>query len=145
VTRASAVIGGATEDATPLGIAERDLLGHQLADDERKIGDDGDHDGDPDRLGGPWPDVERLEPVGQILGQGGPAKCAGEHADERDADLNAGKEAGLIVEQTQRRPGSDGTSLGHGGETRPTRGDERELSHGEEAVEDDQEDDNGEL
>ena len=132
------------EGGNALGIAERDLLGHELADDERKISDDRDHDGNPDRLGGPGPKTEHLEPVGQILGQGSPTKGAGEHPDERDADLDAGEEAGLIVEQAQRRPGpraafSAMAASAAGG------GDEREFGHGKEAIEDDQEGNDAEF
>ncbi len=40
---------GATRAAMPLGVAQRDLLGHQLADDQRDVGDDDDHDADAER------------------------------------------------------------------------------------------------
>jgi hypothetical protein len=99
----------------------------------------------PDCLGGSGPEVERLEPVGQILGQRGPAKGTGKHSDERDADLNAGKKAGLNIEQAHRSLGTGGALLGHGGETRSTGGDERKLGHGEKAVEDDQEGNDAEF
>jgi hypothetical protein len=128
-----------------LGVAQRDLLGHELADDQREVGDHRDHDGHADRLGGAGPQAERPEVAREVPGQGGAAEGAGEHADQRDADLHAGEEAALVLEQAQGGAGPGVPGVGHGGEPRPAGGDDRELGHGEEAVEDDQEGDGGEL
>ena len=48
------------EGGDALGFGERDLLRHELADDQREVGDDRDYDGYPDRAGGPRPEAERL-------------------------------------------------------------------------------------
>ena len=43
--------GRRDHDGNALGIAQRDLLGHQLADDERAVGDGGDDHADPEGSG----------------------------------------------------------------------------------------------
>ncbi|RUY21585.1 DUF21 domain-containing protein, partial [Mesorhizobium sp. M7A.F.Ca.US.001.04.2.1] len=47
--------------ADPLGITQRDLLGHQLADDQREIGDDSNDDADAERV------AARVAPAMTIL------------------------------------------------------------------------------
>ena len=58
-------ISGATRAATPFGIAQRDLLGHQFADDQRQVGDDDHHDADAQRHGEGGVDAGAHERPGQ--------------------------------------------------------------------------------
>jgi hypothetical protein len=133
------------ERGHPLGIGERDLLRHELADDEREVGDGRDYRGHRDRLCGSGSKPERLEIAGEVLSQGGASKGASEHANERDPDLHAREEASLVLKQTQSGSSAGTACLGHNNEARPARGDDGELGHGEEAVEDNQEGNNAEL
>ncbi len=115
-----------------LGIVEGDALWHQLADDEREIGD-GDHDqGERDGIG---VGAERLLPhQAQRLGQRGAGKGAGEDADQSDADLHGGEKTRRLFEQLQRRARAGHVLVRHLLQPGATRRHDGQLRHGEEAV-----------
>src|SRR6185312_4830207 len=128
------------------GPAERQPLRHQLAEDQREIGDE-DHDrGKADRfriIGGPaW---ERLEVLRQRVGERGAAEGAGDDADDGDADLHSGEKASGIALQLERHPGAVAPELGGMLEPRLARRHHGHLRHGEEAVQQDQQEYDGDL
>ena len=69
------------------GRAERDLLGHELADDERGIGRDADYQRETDRLRRLRAQAEKLQPCGDWPAQARPRIGARQNADQRDTDL----------------------------------------------------------
>jgi hypothetical protein len=86
----------------PLGIAQGDLLGHQFADDQRRIGDQGDDHNHAGRVG----NEARYSDVGQKRGQSQTERCAGHGAghnpDQSDADLDRRQQPAGIGRQRQR-------------------------------------------
>ena len=67
--------------------AERDTLRHQLAEDQREIGDDRHDDGEADRPG-LRSKAERCKVSGKFVGEGRAAQRAGKDTDHGDADLH---------------------------------------------------------
>ena len=72
------------------------------------------------------------------LGQRRAGIGAGEHADQRDADLHGGKEARRIVEQPERRARAAHPLLRHLLQPGAAGGYDRQLRHGEEPVQNNQ-------
>jgi hypothetical protein len=75
----------------PLRVAERDGLRHQLADDQRRVGD-GQHDQGERQRARRLTGAEAGQDGGERLGGGGAADRGGQRADERDPDLDGGQE-----------------------------------------------------
>jgi len=119
-----------------MGLAE--AFGHEFADDDREIGDRR-HD-DERRQGACAAGFESPpgEARGYRLGQHGLADDAIEDADRGDADLHGRHEAGWILSQCQRRRRTAVATLGSGLQARAARGDERDLRHRKQSVENDQ-------
>ncbi len=85
----------------------------------------GDHDADPERVGDASDKPDAIRPLAQPLAKRGAGKCAGQHADQRDADLHRGEEAARIGAERQRAPGALDVAVyhclrgGRGGPRRP--------------------------
>ncbi len=122
------------EGGDALGVPERQPLRHQLADDQRDVGG-GDHDdGEGQRAGDGGQCRYPAQHAGERLGQGGAGVGAGEDADQRDADLHRGEKSGRILAEPERPAGAAVAGPGHGLEPSPPGGDDGELGHGEEPV-----------
>ncbi len=128
-----------------LGRAQRELLGDELAGDQRDIGRDDDDDAEAElRRGVRRQRQERGEALGGRPGEAGPRERAVEDRDEGDADLRRRQEAGRVLGQRQRRRRTGPAGGGEPAQPRPPRRDDGELGHAEKAVERDQrEHDNG--
>ncbi len=83
-------------------IAQGDLLRHQFADDERRVSDERDDGADADRIRDALRQSELDQQVRQPLAERGAGKCAGQHADQRNADLDRGEKFAGIGCQRQR-------------------------------------------
>jgi hypothetical protein len=88
-------------------------LGHQLADDQRDIGDADDHE-----QGGEYSGVGvqrrkgRLENLIQVAGDRRLTEGARQNSDQGDPDLHRRKEMGRVLRQLQRRPGAAVAAFG---------------------------------
>ena len=89
-------------DGHGLGIAQRDLLRHQFADDQRSIGDDGDNDADADRVRETLRQPAFHQPCGETQPQCGAGQGAGQHADQGNPDLHGGEKFAGIGRQSER-------------------------------------------
>ena len=78
------------------------------------------------------------QPLRQSCAQGRARKGAREHADERDADLDGGEEAAGIIGQAHRGLGAFAALIAEDFEACGTGGDNRELGHGKQTVDDGQ-------
>ena len=108
-----------------------DALGHQLAEDDGDVGDQGhDNPGGRER-GGANSDPQAVQPLRQLVAERGLADDAVQHADRRDAHLHRGQEAGRLLHQLERGRGARVPGLGHGGKSRLAAGRQRHLRHGE--------------
>ena len=102
----STSIRGAMAQAMALRVAQGELLGHQLADDDGEIGDEADHDAVAQGLGGALGHALGQEDVGQPAAERGAREGAGQDADEGDADLDRGQEPARILHENQGRAGA---------------------------------------
>ena len=80
------------EGGDALGIAEREALRHQLADDQRDIGGGDDDEGEGERTGDVGEAGARARTSARAP-EGGAGEGAGEDADQGDADLDRREEA----------------------------------------------------
>ncbi|MHC2563818.1 hypothetical protein ACVIVD_005812 [Bradyrhizobium liaoningense] len=138
-------IAGRDPDRDAFGIAQRHLFRHQLADDEGGVGDERDHEPDPDDVGNALGEAELEQPLRQPLSERCARECAGEHTDQRDADLHRRQELAGIGGQRQRPLGAAHALGRQQRQPRRTRRDHGQFGHGEQAVDDDQDDDDDEF
>ena len=123
-----------------LGEDQRQALGHQFADDQRDIGDAHDHHGGREEFG-----VLRQRREGdfqnaiQLARDGRLTIGARQNADQGDAHLDRGQELSRFFRQFQRRPGPPVAPFRPRLQLGFPRGDDRQFSHGEQAVEHHQE------
>ncbi len=73
-----------------LGVFQRQLLWNKLADDQRQVGDSGDHQTDAGHIGPARWHALSDEPLAEAIAQSRPGNCARENPDQRDADLHRG-------------------------------------------------------
>ena len=123
-------------------IVEADALRHQLAEDQRQHGDAGDDDAERDAVGVRRERGHLRDRLGERLGQPRAAVGAGQHADQRDAELHRGEELVGIVRERERRLRALVALFRALLQAHLARGHDGDLRHGEHAVgEDEQEDD----
>ena len=116
-----------------------DALGHQLAQNQRKIRQ---NDGDDDdrqrvqRAGGKRPEAQVLiHPVHQVFGKAVRRESAAQKARQRDADLNGGQKARGRLHHFQKPPGLCVAFLRHSPQLGRVQRNDRDLRHGEKRVE----------
>ena len=128
--------------ALAAGMTQRDALGCQLADDQRKVGDrrDDDAEGDLRRMG--REKRNSGDPRLEIAGERGSTESTGKHANQGDADLHGAEEAFGVFQQLQRLPRAAGAFLSKLLEPPLASGNQRDLRHGEYTVAN-EEDENG--
>ena len=80
--------------------------------------------------------------VGEALAERGAGEGAGQHADQRDADLDGGQEASGVGAERQRATGAADVTVDHRLQARGAGGDNGQFRHGQQAVHADQNDDN---
>jgi hypothetical protein len=116
-------------------VPQPDLLGHQLADDERQVGD-GEHD-DAQREASAYCRDRRHpgEVARERRGQPRAAEGAGQHAHQRDPHLHRGQEARRLLRQRQGAAGPRVARFGALLQARLAGGDHGDLAHREDAVE----------
>jgi hypothetical protein len=127
-------------DGDAFRIAQRDLLGHEFADDQRTIGDEGDDHADAERVGDIGGNAGRNQRAGQAKAERGARKGAGKHADQRDADLDCGQELSRIGAERQSAAGALDVAVDHGFEPGGPRRHDGKLGHRQEAVDADEDD-----
>ena len=113
-------------------------LRHQLADDDRHVGDDDDDERGRRPVGIRLARAERLEPVGEGVGERRLADDPVQDADRRDADLDRRQEAVRIGAQREGDRRAAVAFLGELLEPGLARGDQRDLGHREQTVQHDQ-------
>jgi hypothetical protein len=123
-----------------LGVGLADAFGHEFAEDDGHEGDrDHDHRGGAD-LGRALLDVEALvQPVRERRRERGVADDAVQHADRGDADLHHREELGRVFVQVHRRLRAGLARLDHHLQPRLAARRERHLGHGEQRIQNDQE------
>ena len=129
-----------------LGVHLADALGHQLAEDDREDGDDDDdHRGGGDRCGAIMDREGRMQPARERLGERRVADDAVEDADRGDADLHHREELGRVVVQVHRGLRARVAGLHHHLQPRFAARGQRHLRHREQGVEQNQEDQKGNV
>ena len=117
-----------------LGRAQGEVLGDELADDEREVGDGGDHQRVGD-LGAERREAgDARERVIERLGQPGAAEGARDDADQGDADLHRREHAAGIARERQRQARAAAALARQPLQPGRPRRDHGDLGHGEEAV-----------
>ena len=117
-----------------LRIRQGQPLRHELAHDQRQVGDEDDDAADRQGVGGRRRHAGRGQRFGEMATQCRAAIGAGEDPDQRDAELDGGQEAGRIVQQPQRRPRTAIAVDGQLFEPAPPRRHHRQLGHRQGAV-----------
>jgi len=84
-----------------LGIAQSDLLRHQFADNQRGIGNERHHRADAERIGGALRQPHTHKPYRQPRAERRARERAGQHADQRDADLHGGEKFSGVRRQRE--------------------------------------------
>lgn len=118
-----------------LRVAQRNLLRHKLADDQRNIGNCGDHQAHTGDFRDSRRHADGREPLRQPLSERGPRKRAGEYAIQSDPDLDSREKFARFGRERQRPAGADHLAVDHGLQTSAPRRHDRKFGHGEEAVE----------
>ena len=118
-----------------LGRAQRELLGHQLAHDQRRIGGQADDQRESRIFRQVGRHAQPLQPLAHRPAQAGARIGARDDADQGDADLHGGQEPARIRRQLQRDPGAAAPGLLHRLQPWPPRRHDGELGHGEDAIE----------
>ena len=129
----------------PFGIPQRQLLGHELAEDQREIGNRKDHDADPDGAGGRIRDAALQQEFTQPVAEGGARKGARQHADQADADLCRRQEFARVLGQLQRHCRALVAIGGHDFQPRRAGRNNGEFRHGKQPVQEDQNDDDDDF
>jgi hypothetical protein len=100
VARDSHSIG--TQRCDRLGRAQRELLGHQLADDQRGIGGENDNERESRLVGGALGNAEQRQPFADRRAEARARIGARQDADQGDADLDGRKKLARIAGQLER-------------------------------------------
>ena len=130
------------EDRDRFGRAQRKLLRHQLADDQREIGGHRDHHRKPDRQRGFIVETQQqLQSLAHWAAQAGPRIGTGQNADQRDPDLYSRQEAPRIGGQLACDRSAAAAALFCGLQARRARRHDREFGHREDAIQKDQDGD----
>ncbi len=130
----------------PLGRAQRELLRHQLARDQREIGGKRNDRRKARRLGVFGIEAKPCrEPVGYRLAEAGTRIGAGQHADQRDSNLHRRQEAAGIGSELARDLRAAAAALLGRLKARVARRNDREFGHGENAVEEDEDRDDRDV
>ena len=108
-------------------MAQGELLGNKLADDDGKERDEADHDTKPEGFGNSGRDPVRGQNLRQASTQGRARKGAGEDAHEGDADLDRREEASGILHQLQGDFRARTAFFSHGLETGTAGGNDGEF------------------
>ena len=124
---------------------QRDLLGHELADDQRGIGGDGDDRREADFRGILLGHAQHGEPFARGSAQAGARIGTRNDPDQRDADLHGRQELARIGCQGDGRGGALAPFGGGLLEARCLGRHDGKLAHGEDAVEHDQPDDDQQV
>ena len=121
------------------GAAQRELLWHEFADNQRQIGGDHDHHGKAGFFGQMRRQAKpQRQPIAHRHRQRGTGIGTVDDAHQSDADLHARQEAVRILGQRQRGAGTAGTPFSQSAQPRPPGRDDGEFRHGKKAVEQDQ-------
>jgi len=128
-----------------LGMAERQALGRQLAHHDREIGNERDDEAEAERLRHPSWHTEAHQPSAEAAAEGRTGEGAGEDANQRDANLDRREEAPRILGKRQRGGRAGVARLGHGAQAAPPGGDDGEFREREDAVQQHQDQDEGEI
>ena len=136
---------GGDEDGDAFGVAEGGAFGDEFADDEGEVGRRDDDGGEGQGGGEGGQGGEGVQPVLKVLGDAGAAEDAGQDADEGDADLDGGEEALGVVGKGEGDGGAADALALEDGEAGAAEGDEGELAHREDAVDEDQQQDDDDL
>ena len=123
------------DNRDPLGRAQRELFRHKLARDQRGIGGERDDRGEARCLGGFGIETKPgRKPVSDRI-------SASQHADQRDADLHSRQEAPGVGGEQARNLGATAPALLGRLQPRVARRNNGEFGHGENAVEQDEDQD----
>ena len=109
-------------------------LGRQLPEDQGQIGQDHDHQAGGQDVGIGFQQGNGVEGLVELAGDGGLAIGAGQDADQGDADLDGGQEAGGIFGQFQGGGRPLVTLFGPGLKLGAAGGHHRQFRHGEDTV-----------
>ena len=127
--------GGRYANCDSLRVAQRNLLRHKFADDQRNIGNCGDHQAHTGDFRDSRRHADGREPLRQPLSERGPRKRAREYAIQSDPDLDGREKFARFGRERQRPAGADHLAVDHGLQTSASRRHDRELGHSEDAVE----------
>ena len=115
------------DDRDRLGRAQSELLGDELADHQREIGGERDHDDEADIVRPLGAHPEGLDPLAHRLAERGARDGAGDDPDQGDAELHRGEELARVGGQQDRHFGALVALLGRHPEPRRASRDDGEL------------------
>ena len=128
-----------------LGRAQRDLLGDKLADHQRQIGGDADHDRKAKRLGRFGAKAEKFHPRRDRPAQARARIRTRQNPDQGDADLGGRQEFAGVGGERHRRARAALASARHRLQPCFPRRNNRQFGHGENAVQHDQREDDRDV
>jgi hypothetical protein len=132
--RATTTMTGATAAAIRFGRRRAICFGTSSPCDQRNICDGDNDDSVCQRIGKIGADADLFQEAGKALRQRRAAEYAGQDTDESDSDLDARQKPAGIVEQRQRGHGAAVSFRHKTLQPRPAGGNDRQLGHGEKAV-----------
>ncbi|CAB5370571.1 unnamed protein product [Rhizophagus irregularis] len=125
--------------------AQRDLLGYQLANDQRSIGRDADDDHKADAFGGRRAQPQKMQPRRNRAAETRARIGTRQNPDQRDADLRRRQDLARVRRQRQRGARTTIAGARHRLQPRLARRDDRQFGHGENAVQNDQREDDRDV
>jgi len=125
-------------DRNGLRVQHRDALRHQLAHDQGDVRDDHHHQRESDALGVRRGERPALQPIPEGLGEARLTDGTEQDPDTGDPHLDGRQEARRLTGQLERAGGPRPAVLRHVLQTHAARGDDRELGHGEQSVQGDE-------
>ncbi len=129
----------------PLGVGQADLLRHELAEDDREDRQHARHDHERDQVRRPGERSECPQPGGHPVHQADRRERRRQEAQEVDADLDDRQEAPGLLLEPEHAGGAARALIDELLETAAAQRDQRDLGGREDAVEQDEQDDEGEF
>ena len=129
------------QEGVPLGVGERERLGHELPEHDRREAHAERDDEQRDEVSRPCERPDRRERVGERARDAGAGEGRGEEADERDAELDRGEQRSGPLDEVADAVGALLALVAELAQAAAADGDERDLGRHEHPVHDDEQGD----
>ena len=124
----------------PLGVLQRQVLGHEFAHHDGEIGDGTDHEAVAERFGGALGHALGEQDLGEAVAERRAGEGAGQDADKGDADLDRRQEPSGILGQPEGGGSARASAVGHRLQAGLAGRDDGQFGQREETVQADQKD-----